>query len=112
MDILSIITYYTPHGVPEVGHLREVHRAIKRETILALEAAGKRPSAVRQAHGPERSRRAALPLSLVTAAYFYVRLIPRDFGSLASGHFPSASKRTDQPTGSFGPQPGLGRYMH
>jgi hypothetical protein len=46
----------------------------------------------------------------VTAAYFYVRLIPRDlsalrldsspsgwvpgFGSLASGHFPSASQKT------------------
>jgi hypothetical protein len=38
------------------------------------EAVGKRPSA-------------ALPSSLVTAAYFYVRLIPRDFGSLAYGHF-------------------------
>ncbi|UCB49780.1 MAG: hypothetical protein JSW56_02480, partial [Deltaproteobacteria bacterium] len=36
---------------------------------------------------------AALPLSLVTAAYIYVRLIPRDFGSLASGHFPSASQK-------------------
>jgi hypothetical protein len=38
-----------------------------------------------------KGRRAALPSSLVTAAYFPVRLIPRDFGSLASGHFPSAS---------------------
>ncbi len=56
------------------------------------EAVGKRPSAVRRAHGPEQSRRAALASSLVTAAYFYVRLIPRDFGSLASGHFPSASE--------------------
>jgi hypothetical protein len=45
----------------------------------AIEALGKRPSA-------------ALPSSLVTAAYFYVRLIPRDFGSLASGHFPIASE--------------------
>jgi hypothetical protein len=36
---------------------------------------------------------AALPSSLVTAAYFYVRLIPRDFGSLAFGHFPSASQK-------------------
>jgi hypothetical protein len=44
------------------------------------EAVGKRPSA-------------ALPSSLVTAAYFYVRLIPRDFGSLAYGHFPPASKK-------------------
>ena len=44
-----------------------------------LEAVGKRPSA-------------ALPSSLVTAAYFYVRLIPQDFGSLASRHFPSASQ--------------------
>ena len=42
------------------------------------EAVGKCPSA-------------ALPLSLVTAAYFSVRLIPRDFGSLAYGHFPTAS---------------------
>ncbi|MGD9322259.1 MAG: hypothetical protein PVH99_19955, partial [Desulfobacteraceae bacterium] len=33
--------------------------------VLALveEAVGKRPPAVRQAHGPEQSRRAALPLS-------------------------------------------------
>ncbi len=46
----------------------------------SFEAVGKRPSA-------------ALPSSLVTAAYFYVRLIPRDFGSLASGHFPSASQK-------------------
>ena len=45
---------------------------------VIYEAVGKRPSA-------------KLPSSLVTAAYFYVRLIPRDFGSLASGHFPSAS---------------------
>jgi hypothetical protein len=44
-----------------------------------IEAVGKRPSA-------------ALPSSLVTAAYFYVRLIPREFGSLASGHFPTASE--------------------
>jgi hypothetical protein len=56
----------------------------------ALEAVGKRPSAVRravrQAHGPEQSRRAALPSSLVTAAYFYVRLsqIPL-FGGDSSG---------------------------
>jgi hypothetical protein len=48
--------------------------------IPGIEAVGKRPSA-------------ALPSSLVTSTYFYVRLIPRDFGSLASGHFPSASKR-------------------
>jgi hypothetical protein len=40
---------------------------------------------------------AALPSSLVTAAYFYVRLIPRDFGSLASGHFPSASSASQNP---------------
>jgi hypothetical protein len=46
---------------------------------LTHEAVGKRPSA-------------ALPSSLVTAVYFYVRLVPRDFGSLASGHFPSASQ--------------------
>ena len=59
----------------------------------ALEAVGKRPSAIRQAHGPEQGRRAALPSSLVTAAYFCVRLIPRDFGSLAYGHFPSASQK-------------------
>jgi hypothetical protein len=58
------------------------------------EAVGKRPSAARQARGPEQSRRAALPSSLVTAAYFYVRLIPRDFGSLAYGHFPSASQKS------------------
>ena len=44
-----------------------------------IEADGKRPSA-------------ALPSSLVTAAYFYVRFIPRDFRSLAPGHFPSASE--------------------
>jgi hypothetical protein len=25
--------------------------------------------------------------------YFYVRLIPRDFGSLAYGHYPSASQK-------------------
>jgi hypothetical protein len=61
--------------------------------FCAIEAVGKRPSAIRQAHGPEQSRRAALPLSLVTAAYLYVRLIPRDFGSLAYGHFPAASKK-------------------
>jgi hypothetical protein len=48
--------------------------------MIAVEAVGKHPSA-------------ALPSSLVTAAYFYVRLIPRDFGSLAYGHFPSASQR-------------------
>jgi hypothetical protein len=48
--------------------------------MIGVEAVGKRPSA-------------ALPLSLVTAVYFYVRLIPRDFGSLASGHFPSASQK-------------------
>jgi hypothetical protein len=30
----------------------------------------------------------------VTAAYFYVRLVPQDFGSLASGHFPSASQKS------------------
>jgi hypothetical protein len=46
----------------------------------SLEAVGKRSSA-------------ALPSSLVTAAYFYVRLIPRNFESLASGHFPSASQK-------------------
>jgi hypothetical protein len=46
----------------------------------SYEAVGKRPSA-------------ALPSSLVTAAYFYVHLIPRDFGSLAVGHFPSASQK-------------------
>jgi hypothetical protein len=47
-----------------------------------MEAVGKRPSA-------------ALPSSLVTAAYFYVRFIPRDFvpqQSLRDGHFPSASE--------------------
>ena len=59
----------------------------------AFAAVGKRPSAVRQAHGPELSRRAALPSSLVTAADFYVRLIPRDFGSLAAGHFPPAFQK-------------------
>jgi hypothetical protein len=48
--------------------------------FCGVEAVGKRPSA-------------ALPSSLVTAAYFCVRLIPRDFGSLAYGHFPSASKK-------------------
>jgi hypothetical protein len=47
----------------------------------AIEAVEKRPSAV-------------LPSSLVTAAYFNVRLISRDFGSLAAGHFPSASLRS------------------
>jgi hypothetical protein len=47
---------------------------------MTIEAVEKRPSA-------------ALTSSLVTAAYFYVRLIPRDFGSLASGHFPSASEK-------------------
>jgi len=46
------------------------------------EALGKRPSAVGQAHGPERSRSAALPSSLVTSVYFYVRLIPRDLSAL------------------------------
>jgi len=39
-----------------------------------------------------KGRRAALPSSLVTEAYFSVRLIPRDFGSLAYGHFPSTSR--------------------
>ena len=77
-----------------------------------VEAVGKRPSAVRQPHGPEQCRRAAFPSSLVTAAYFSVRLIPQDFftfaslgavptpsgrvpgfGSLASGHFSSASQK-------------------
>jgi len=46
-----------------------------------IEAVGKRPSA-------------PLPSSLVTAAYFYVRFIPRDFvpqQGLRDGHFPSAS---------------------
>jgi hypothetical protein len=45
-----------------------------------FEAAGKHPFA-------------ALPSSLVTAAYLHVRLNPRDFGSLASGYFPSASQK-------------------
>ena len=36
---------------------------------------------------------AALSLSLVIAAYFYVRLIPRDFGGLAYGYFPTASEK-------------------
>jgi hypothetical protein len=54
----------------------------------ATEAVGKRPSA-------------ALPSSLVTAEYFYVRLIPRDFGSLASGHFPSASEEAGFSTASI-----------
>ena len=58
---------------------------------IAFEAVGKRPSAVRQAHGPEQSRRTALPSSLVTAAYFNVRLTPRDFGSLTYGRFPTVS---------------------
>ena len=71
----------------------EAHRRILGNVQTPLEAVGKRPSAVRQAHGPEQSRGAALPSSLVTAAYFYVRLIPRDFGSLAYGHFPSASRK-------------------
>jgi hypothetical protein len=64
--------------------------------LVSIEAVGKRPSAVRQAHGPEQSRRAALPSSLVTATYFYVRLIPRDFvpqQSLRDEHFPSASEK-------------------
>ena len=39
--------------------------------MIGVEAVGKRPS----------------------AAYFDVRLIPRDFGSLAYGHFPSASMK-------------------
>jgi len=52
---------------------------ILKELINANEAVGKGPSA-------------ALPSSLVTSAYFYVRLIPRNFGSLAYGHFPSASQ--------------------
>ena len=51
---------------------------------LPAEAVGKRPSV------PIPS---GLPSSLITAAYFYVRLIPRDFGSLASGHFPSTSEK-------------------
>jgi hypothetical protein len=45
-----------------------------------LEADGNRPSA-------------ALSSSLVTAAYFSVRLISRDLGSLAYEHFPSASRK-------------------
>jgi hypothetical protein len=38
-----------------------------------------------------------LPSSLVTAAYFYVRFIPRDFvpqQTLRDGHFPTASEET------------------
>jgi len=42
--------------------------------LSPVEAVGKRPSA-------------SLSSSLITAVYFHVRLIPRDFGSLASGHF-------------------------
>jgi len=38
----------------------------------------------------EKSPSAALPSSFVIAAYFNVRLIPQDFGRLASGHFCSA----------------------
>jgi len=49
-----------------------------------LEAVGKPPSAV-------------LSSSLVTTAYFYVRLIPRDFRCLASGDFPSASNGVGSP---------------
>jgi hypothetical protein len=33
--------------------------------MIGVEADVKRPSAIRQAHGPEQSRRAALPSSLV-----------------------------------------------
>jgi hypothetical protein len=40
----------------------------------------KSPSAIRRAHGPEQSRRAALPSFLVAAAYWTVRFIPRHFG--------------------------------
>ena len=50
---------------------------------FSIEAVGKHPSA-------------ALPSSLVTAAYLYVRLIPRDFvpqRKLRDGHFPSASEK-------------------
>jgi hypothetical protein len=68
--------------------------SIGRESLqYSVKAVVKRPSAVRHAHGPEQNRRAALPSPLVTAAYLYVRLIPRDFGSLAYGHFPSASRK-------------------
>jgi hypothetical protein len=61
------------------GGEKSVHRPLFH---VNREAVGKRPSAIRQAHGPEQSRRAALPSSLVTAAYFYVRLIPRDLSAL------------------------------
>jgi hypothetical protein len=36
---------------------------------------------------PSVPRFAGLPSSLVTAAYFFVHLIPRNFRRLASGHF-------------------------
>jgi hypothetical protein len=35
----------------------------------------------------EKDPSAALPSSFVIATYFHVRLIPQDFGCLASGHF-------------------------
>ena len=35
----------------------------------------------------EKRSSAALPSSIVIAAYIRVRLIPQDFGRLASGHF-------------------------
>ena len=49
--------------------------------LQSAEAVGKCLSAVRHAHGPEQRRRAALPISLVTVAYLYVRHSPRHVGS-------------------------------
>jgi len=42
----------------------------------------KSPSAVRQAHGPEQSRRAALRFILRHCGVLYVRLIPQDSRAL------------------------------
>jgi hypothetical protein len=43
----------------------------------------------------------ALSSSFVTAVYFYVRLIPQDFGCLAPGHFSTASDVSVSPAGSW-----------
>ena len=68
-------------------------------------------TAVRQAHGPEQSRRAASHCILSHCGVLHVRLppsvarllrrtgVPSDFECLVSGDFPSASNRAGSPRG-------------
>jgi len=79
---------FLPHG-HVVGYFggilyEQAEQGVFKHTVASFkEAVGKRPST-------------ALSSSLVIAAYFSVRLIPRDFGCLASGDFTTASNRSNK----------------